>query len=131
MRSAPGLPTLTGFHSAIISHIPSYQDMLMAWLSEAGFGDKYWGSMATEEQWNGWSKIYHFTADVMTMIQARIIPSSKAFLFILKPSTSKKLESATREETPGIRSDKRKGPCWGGAGDELCFERPTSHNGNK
>ena len=33
---------IAGFYSAIISHIPGYQDQLMEWISESGFDNKHW-----------------------------------------------------------------------------------------
>ena len=57
------LPSFPGFHSAIIGHNYGYQDKLMMWLSEVGFGEKYWAPCyrATTD---GWSKeAFHSKCD--------------------------------------------------------------------
>lgn len=57
------LTLFLGFHSAMISHAPSYQDMLMKWLSEAGYGEKYWVPCYRAHV-NGWQKlVFHRMCD--------------------------------------------------------------------
>ncbi|KAL9958573.1 hypothetical protein ACROYT_G035603 [Oculina patagonica] len=107
-------PSLSGFHSAIIGHIPSYQNKLMLWLSESGFGEKYWVPCYRSAVNGWWNNNFHHRCDnkgpTITLARqahsdqkdsyifggfndhswkdydpTRIIPSSKAFLFSLSP----------------------------------------------
>ncbi len=53
----------TGFKSAIIGHIPSYQNKLMLWLSESGFGEKYWVPCYKNAVNGWWRNNFHTKCD--------------------------------------------------------------------
>lgn len=54
---------IAGFYSAIISHIPGYQDQLMEWISESGFGNRYWTPCYRGTK-DGWSNTnFHSNCD--------------------------------------------------------------------